>query len=125
MADRRTRTGLSKFDGRDVLSAGIAVTNAGDGLSKALAVEPTEFHHGETVYVVMECEVTKVSHDPVKDTDALRRVHTLKAGNATIIDGELVAEALEAQAEKIEQAAGVHKLPLGSDDEGSPDEPGD
>lgn len=101
---------LTPFDGKDVLSAGIAIRNAGDGLSEALSVDPQEFHHGEKVYVVLECEVDKVRFDPVKDSDGLRRVHVFKAGTATIVDESIVATQLDDQRRKIEAAAGVRRL---------------
>lgn len=122
--DRRTKTGLSRFDGKDVLTSSIKITNAGDGLSRAMSVEPTEFHHRETVHVVLECEVTEVSHKEIKDTDALVRVHTFKAGTATVVDGALVEDVLEQQRIAIEEHEGVHRLPLGSTDEDGPDDEG-
>lgn len=110
------KTPLKKFDGKDVIAAAVAITNAGDGLSAAMAVDPSELHHGETGYIVLEYEVAKVRFDPVKDAaNKLIRVHILKAGAATFIDDELVAEAIERQKVRIEEAAGVHRLPM--DDE--------
>jgi hypothetical protein len=97
---------LSPFDGKQVVRSTIAVTNAGDGLSDALGIDPQEFHHGDTVYVVLECEVAKVSLVPVdKDTPGiLLRQHTLRAGTGTIVDGDLVAEQVARQAERIDTA---------------------
>lgn len=109
---------LADFDGKEVLSATVSVTNAGDGLSSAMKVEPAEFHHGEIVYVVLACEVAKVRFDPIKDTDALQRVHILRAGEATIVDESVVSTHLEAQRVKIEEAAGIQRL---FKNEGAPD----
>lgn len=108
---------LTPFDGREVLNTTVAIRNAGDGLSKAMEIDPIELHHGDSVYVVLECEVEKLRFDPIKDTQALSRVHMLKAGVATLVDEALVADALDAQRRAIEEAAGVQRLPLG--------EPGD
>lgn len=92
---------LAPFDGKQVVRTTIAVTNAGDGLSEALAIEPREMHHGETHYVVMETTVAKVQHTPLKDApDLLVRGHTLKAGTATIVDAEAVKAMIAAQAVK-------------------------
>lgn len=111
---------LHPFDGRDVLRTTIAVTNAGDGLSEALGVDPREFRHGEKVYVVLETTVNKVRFDPIKDTDCLARVHVLKAGAATIVDEAVVKAQIARQKERIarakEEAAGIARLP-GVDDE--------
>lgn len=116
---------LSSFDGLDVLRATIAVTGAGDGLSEAMKVDPQEFHHGEELYVVLKCEVAKVRFDPIKDTDALIRVHILKAGDATIVDKGLVGPLVAEQAERIrlakEAAAGVRRLEFADDNDDEAD----
>ena len=101
---------LHDFDGKTVLTTGIKVTRAGDGLSSALQIEPREFAHGEIVHVVLECEVTNISFVPLRDSDGLQRVHTLQAGAATIVDRAIVRKALDAQRKKIEEAAGVRRL---------------
>lgn len=109
---------LKAFDGRQVVATTIAVTQAGDGLSKALAIEPAEYHHGDRVFVVLETEVTKVTFSPSKDDDShLIRVHTLRAGTSTIVDEDLVRDVLQAQARKNreadEAATGQTALPTG------------
>jgi hypothetical protein len=96
---------LSKFDGKDVVRTTISVSNAGDGLSEALAIDPQEFHHGDEVFVVIHGEIDLVSHRPLKDAPTLLiREHRLKAGTSTIVDGALVADVLAAQREKIAEA---------------------
>jgi hypothetical protein len=102
--------GLSKFEGRDVLQATIKVTNAGDGLSEALGIEPAEMHLGEKVYLVIEAEVSKVNYEELKDTGTLRRVHTLRAGTATIVEPEFAVEVIEQQRAAIEKARGIIRL---------------
>lgn len=113
---------LSPFDGRAVIRTQIAVTNAGDGLSNALKIEPREFRHGEVVYVVLECEVSKVGFVPVAaDVEELSRVHTFKAQGATIVDAAVVRAHLDEQAERIrlahEQSQGIVRLPYEGDEE--------
>jgi hypothetical protein len=116
MASKNAVAGLSQFEGRDVLQATIKVTNAGDGLSDALGIEPCEYHLGETVYLVIEAEVSRVNYEEIKDTGALKRVHTFRAGDATMVDGQLVAKVLEDQRIALEKAKGVERLPLEEDD---------
>ncbi len=108
---------LGSFDGREVIGTTIAITAAGDGLSAALSVEPQVFHHGQVVNVVLQCEVTKVGFVPVKDTDRLQRVHTLRAGIATIVEASLVEEVLYAQKVKLDEARGIQAIPFDGDDD--------
>lgn len=106
-------TDLKPFESRDVVETSIRVTNAGDGLSKALKIDPAEFRIGERVYVVLECDVAKVRHEPVKPEKGeeldlegnLQRVHFLSAGAATIVAKDLVLEHINAQKDRIQQAA--------------------
>lgn len=107
---------LGEFEGRKVTKTTISVRNAGDGLSKAMEVDPQLLHQGDTVYVVMECKVGPVEFDVVKnsDTDATRK-HVLRAGAATIVDAKLVQHAVEAQTQVIlearEHELGIQQLP--------------
>jgi hypothetical protein len=101
---------LKAFEGLPVTSAGVEIPSAGGGLRDALRVDPVELHKGETVFVVLQCEVGKVRFDPVdRDEPAgpQRRVHVLGTTAATIVDRELVASALDAQAERIAKASEV------------------
>ena len=121
--DTMDRTELQPFDGHDVISTTIAVTNAGDGLSKALAIDPAEYHHGEKVFVVLETEVAKVTFTPHKDDpDVLIRVHTLKAGTSTIVDHDLVKDVLTQQAEKNRKAEEERTGQLPLDDGTDPED---
>jgi hypothetical protein len=120
--------GLKRFEGKDVMAATIAVTGAGDGLSEAMDVGPTEYHQGDTVYTVMEHVVSKVTYEDMPKMDgALRRKHTFKTQHATVVDGQSVAAALTEhkrlvaiKREKDEEAKGVHVLPGTSVEETDP-----
>ena len=111
---------MKKFEGFDVSRVAVAVTNAGDGLSKALGVEPVDLKIGQTVYLAMEAKVVGVNHRTIRiegeDTDLLERVAKLRAQTATIVDAEAVAEAIDVTRRKIEAAAGVGALNFGDDD---------
>lgn len=113
-----TKSKLKPFEGTDVSEATIKVTNAGDGLSKALEVEPEAYHEGDRIYVVLETKVAKVTFEPIPDNGTLRRVHTLRAGAGTVVDGELVRDMIQAQKAKIAEAQGVHELDLDGEKEG-------
>lgn len=120
-----SNSGLQQFDGNEVIATTVAITNAGDGLSKALKVKPQEMHHGETVFVVLECEVSKVTFvraDPDAGDDLIR-VHSLRAGLATLVDQELVSGVLSEQRRILDEAKGIQTLPgLGDGDEPEADE---
>ena len=92
---------IKQYQGDDVVSQQIKVTNTGDGLSAAMQVEPDNFHIGERRYVVMEVEVSEITYKRVKDTSMLVEVAKLKAEGATFIDGDIVAKHLEEQHHKI------------------------
>lgn len=103
---------LGAFDGQQVLGTTIAVTNAGDGLSKAMRVDPQLLHLDQTVYVVLECTVGSIKFSPAgPDVSGVVRVHTLRAGAATLVDKDLVDQHLRDQERRIEEAAGVQRLP--------------
>lgn len=117
---------LSDFDDRPVTRTSIKVTNAGDGLSEALEVEPTEFHLDQEVYVVLRTTVSRVEHRALDDDSdgPLERAHVLKAGAATIVDKDLVASQIAVQIDRIrkarEAAQGVMPIPAA---DGSSDDP--
>lgn len=120
---RRSKTAspLGAFEGRDLVGIKVRITNAGDGLSKAMQIEPQVLHVGDRVFVVLEAEVDDVRMKRVKDLDVLERIQTLKAGTVTLVDEALVAEVLEAQRIKIQQAAGVERLDFGDPGTGDGD----
>lgn len=101
---------LGLFDGHEVIVTSVRITNAGDGLSSSMAIEPEAMHIGDKKYIVLECDVVDVKFRPVKDTDRLERVHTLKAGIATSVDHSVVKKVLAAQRVKLEEAAGVQRI---------------
>lgn len=98
---------LTEFEGLHVIASGIEIPGAAGGLQPAMKIDPQEFHQGEVVHVVMRCVVGKIRHEPIdKDapTGAQRRVHVFRVTDATIVDEETVAEAIEAQRAKIAAA---------------------
>lgn len=109
---------LTDFEGLAVRQAGIEIPGAAGGLREAMKIDPQEFAKGEVVHVVLECVVNKIRHDSIDKDDPTgdqRRVHIFNVENAAIIDGELVAERIAEQRDRIErakeQAAGVARLP--------------
>lgn len=114
--------GLSPFEGRDVVQTTVKITKAGDGLSEALGIDPAEYHLGDRVVIVLDTVVDRVRYLPVKDTEVLTREHSFKTDGATVIDRDLVAAALDAQADRIavakEAGKGVQRLDFTDDQTG-------
>lgn len=116
-------TKLPPYGGKTVTRTAIKITNAGDGLSAGLAIEPAVLGLGETHYVVLECVVDSHEHDRImdksNDTGLLVLNQVLKAGTGTLIDADVVREAIAQQAEKIqlakEAAKGITRIPFGDD----------
>lgn len=98
---------LGEFEGRDVLQIAVEVTNAGDGLSKSMAVLPLTLDLGDEGYIVLKYEVAKIRFEEVKDTDALKRVQVLRASAATLVDDEvipIVEKLIDEQAARVQAA---------------------
>lgn len=110
---------LPEYGGQPVVRTAMKITNAGDGLSAGLAIDPAVLPLGGTVFVVLECVVDSHEHDRImdrgNDTGLLVLNQVLKAGTGTLIDGDVVREAIRDQDEKIQRAkdaaAGRSKLP--------------
>lgn len=109
------------FDGREVTDRRVKITNAGDGLSKALHIDPQDIKMGQKVFVVLECEAMNVTFVVVPDDDtSVVRVQALRAGTGIIVDEALVGDMIRAQAEKNrvadERSRGIMRLPYEDDD---------
>ena len=113
---------LTPFEGRQVIRTGVEMPGASGGLNAALAVDAMELHHGDTVVLAIEATVAKLRFDPIKDTEAVQRVHVLKVTNATRIDPGVVAEALAEQRRRSDEAKGVVQLNY-TDDDAPDDDP--
>lgn len=112
-----------EYRGRPIRKVTVAVTNAGDGLSKALKVDPRNMEPGEDIYVVLRTRLAKDNYVFVQGRDGedgseVDLVYTLSAGDATIVDGDLVKQLVDDQAERIqlayEEEHGIQRLPDGS-----------
>lgn len=108
---------LGKFEGKDVLSTTVKIAKAGDGLSKALAIDPQPLHSGDVVYVVLKGVVGGITFEPIKDTNGFARKQTVNAETVTLVDADLVSAVLERQEARFEEAAGVQRLPFDGADE--------
>lgn len=104
----------NQIDG-EVINAAVAVKNAGDGLSKALIVDPSlvDLEPGAKGVIALEYEVGPIHFVPVKDAPGcFTRKADLMVESGTFIDDAAVRDALERQRIAIEEHEGVHRLPL-------------
>lgn len=107
---------LETYEGRDVVRTSLRLRGTGDGLSKAMKVDPQILHLDDTVYLVIEAKVMAVSYDPLKDNeDLVNRIHVLKASQATIVPADLVATQVADHRDRLarvmEEEKGVQRLP--------------
>lgn len=114
---------LPKFEKKEVVTASVKITNAGDGLSTALQIEPVALAIGDEVFYLLKGVVNHVDHVPVTATSkTLERKHTVKTLEITAVPAEMagpileeaaerIAEAQEEAAREAERASGVERLP--------------
>lgn len=107
---------IADYEGHAVTGATVSIRNTGDGLSKAMRVDPVKLELGQTVYVVLECEVEKHRYDPADFADDLTLVNMLKAGRATLVDQAVVRKALDEQEQRIKDAEPQQELGLDEDE---------
>ena len=119
-----TRATLNPFEGLPVRQVGVEIPAASGGLRESMKIDPQEFHQGDVVFVVLECPVNKVRFEPIDKDDPRgdqRRVHVFGVEAATIVDAELVEQALaqhkdrvaalqHAEAKAKEAEAGITRL---------------
>lgn len=112
---------LPPYDGQTVASTTISITNAGDGLSKGMAIEPQVLDLRSKRYVVLECTVDAHRHKSLPGTEMLTLEQVLKAGVATLVDADLVQVVVDEQRERIAKAEeakkGISRLPYNDDGE--------
>jgi hypothetical protein len=118
---------LEDFEGNPVTSVGVEIRNASGGLNKALQVDPVVLHGGDTVWVLLQCDVTGIVHKPIKDDEGnWQRIHVMRATDCTLTDDEAAKLAIRDQRARIqkwrEEQEGIRRL--FPDDEGPepPDE---
>ncbi len=95
---------LGEYNGRPIVGTGIIIRNTGDGLSKAMTVDPRDLTIGDQVYVLLEATCVDM-HYPVEDPKypaigGVRRIPVLSAGTATFIDEADASAAIQRQKER-------------------------
>lgn len=94
---------LPTFENHPVQQAQVRITNAGDGLSEALKIEPKALDLGAETFYVLSGVVTQINHRQKDDESPTIRVHTIRAEQITEVDPELAGKLLQTAAEELER----------------------
>jgi hypothetical protein len=121
---------LGEFEGRRIASVKVVINNAGDGLSKAMDIEPQLLEYKDQVYVLLRVVTTKVrfeKHEPEKgeeDLDEMDRVQILRAEGAMIVPNdaggavdEMIRRVEDHEKIKREAKKGIMRLPVATEDQ--------
>lgn len=109
-----------KYKGLDVLTNVLKITNTGDGLSKAMAIEPVEVEFGDIVYVALRLVKTKDGYDVLYSKDDEERpigvayVQQFKATEAAFVPARTVRKLIDTMHDKIIAAEEERKSGQGS-----------
>lgn len=106
---------LGTYKGKEILGIAVEIRNAAGGLNEAmkLGVGAEEWDIDDERMVAMRVRAVKHRYDKVKDTDGVRLVMVCDAEDTTVIDEAIVADAIDAQAQRIEEAHGIHRMEVG------------
>lgn len=94
---------LHDFEGREVQRATVKITNAGDGLSEALNIDPEEIELDDERFYVLSGTCSRVSIETDKN-GITSRVHTIKTQRISKVDADVAGNMLAAAAEELERA---------------------
>lgn len=94
---------LRSFEGREVQRATVKITNAGDGLSEALSIQPEEIELDVERSYVLQGKCVRVSIETDKH-GVTSRVHTIKTFGISPIDPTVAAKAISQYREVTEKA---------------------
>lgn len=125
MTDTATAPAIPDFEGTPVHSTGFTMPGASGGLNAALVVDNLVLHKDEVLTLAFQVKVRDINHKAMKDTPGWQRVHVLDVQNATVIDSDAVADAMEAQRQRVEAAQGIQHLEYTDTDPDGADEPED
>lgn len=100
---------LGEYRGHPIIKTSIAITNAGDGLSKAMKIAPRILEPGDRVMVLLEAEVDEHGIKFIEDTEAFELKQRLRAETATIVEGQNYERLLRKVGDKIAKAEAEEK----------------
>ena len=116
---------LGKYKGLPVTGTSIVVNKLGDGLSKAVGIEPVVIGADERAYLAVLVTKTKDRYDLVRNDEGKAigyvLVQVFDSQMAIFVDGKAVAKEIDTMRERIrkaeEEAKGVLSFELEGDDE--------
>jgi hypothetical protein len=122
---------LGEFEGKRVAAIKVVINNAGDGLSRAMDIDPRLLEIHDRAYVLLRVDTTKVRFEPHKpdkgeeDLDELDRVQILRAEGAMIVPPDagidtMITRVQERERERREAQRGIMRLPGTGAEEGEP-----
>lgn len=100
---------LGEYRGHQVIKTSIALTNAGDGLSKAKKIDPVVYEQGDEVLVLMRCVVGKHVFVPIADTETVELKQSFVADTATVVSGASYEKILNREQDKIDKATAAER----------------
>lgn len=106
----------NEFEGAEVIGIAIKLTNAGDGLSAAMKIDPTTLHHGDRVRVLVDGVVNRVQFDPLAvgkgelDFGRVTRVQQIKAEAAMLVDEKVGAKLMREHKAQLDKLRGQPQL---------------
>lgn len=119
---------LGTYKGHEVVGVSMKLTKAGDGLSKAMSLDPVDLEFGQRVHLVIEAVVTEHGLKPATPGDLygpLRNVVTLQAEAATIVENASVAKLIDRHKAALDKAKQIDGQRSITDELGDADGDGD
>lgn len=101
---------LGEYHGLPILKTTIAITNAGDGLSKSMKIAPVIHEVDTEVMVLVRCTVSRHGYQLLdEDTPAYELKQSFKADTATVVTGAQYEKILNRQADAVRKAEAESK----------------
>jgi hypothetical protein len=128
MANEQEDLDLGDYEGYPIIETGIIINKTGDGLSKAMNVEPVSITPGEKAQIVVGLRKTKDRYDFIRDKSnriiGVKWIQIFDATVAAFTKSTNAKKELDQMASKIEKAKADAKgqltLVVGGDENDTP-----
>lgn len=95
---------LGEYRGKPITAVTIAVQNVGDGLSKALEIDPVIIEVGDSIRMLIDGVVKRHDYELIEKADSYEIKLVIKGGTAMLLDDAGSAKKLRVQADRIAKA---------------------